>query len=474
MRGFKRPGKGLPMSSNASEIAIRVENLGKCYQIYNRPSDRLRQFVVPRVQRQLKRPPTTYYRDFWAVQDLSFEIRRGDTMGIIGRNGSGKSTLLQIICGTLTPTTGRVDVNGRVAALLELGAGFNPEFTGRENVYLNGALYGLNRDEVDARIDAISSFADIGSFMDQPVKTYSSGMYVRLAFAVIAHVDADILVVDEALAVGDAVFTQKCMRFIRRFQENGTLLFVSHDSGAVQNLCAKAMWLHKGVLQDIGPAKGVVERYTKYTLQEIYGSSESLTEVNQAPDAPDPAAEIKSVAPVVGMPGETDRAVYSSQFRVAENPLGGTGFQSGKARIEDVRLENIGGQTQDIFEGGEKIRLVIRARADIALTHPIIGFYVTDRLGQELFGENTLPFTGDAGMAVQPGQSFSANFDFTLPMLPNGQYAVTASVAHGTLVDHVQHHWMYDILLLHVTSSKVRWGLVGLPFDDVRLQLDSN
>ena len=192
------------------------------------------------------RAPSTFFREFWALKDVSFEVKRGETVGIIGRNGSGKSTLLQIICGTLSPTGGQVETHGRVAALLELGSGFNPEFTGRENVYMNGSVIGLSRDEIDTLFDDIVAFADIGEFIDQPVKTYSSGMYVRLAFAVIAHVNADTLVIDEALAVGDVFFVQKCMRFLRKFMDEGTIIFVSHDTGAVVNLCNRAFMLNKG------------------------------------------------------------------------------------------------------------------------------------------------------------------------------------------------------------------------------------
>ena len=184
-------------------------------------------------------------KDFYALRDISFDVSRGETVGIIGRNGSGKSTLLQIIAGTLSPSEGQVSVRGRVAALLELGAGFNPDYTGRENAYLNAQLLGLSKSQVDERFEDIAAFADIGEFIDQPVKVYSSGMYVRLAFAVVAHVDADVLIIDEALAVGDAFFTQKCMRFLRSFMSRGTVLFVSHDTGSVRNLCNRAIWLEK-------------------------------------------------------------------------------------------------------------------------------------------------------------------------------------------------------------------------------------
>lgn len=233
------------MSSN--EIAIQVEGLGKCYQIYNRPQDRLKQFIKPRLQALIGRDGTNYFREFWALKEISFEVMRGETVGIIGRNGSGKSTLLQIICGTLSPTVGHVETWGRVAALLELGAGFNPEFTGRENVYMNAAILGLSQEEVDIRFDNIASFADIGEFIEQPVKHYSSGMYARLAFAVAINVDPKILVVDEALSVGDEPFQRKCFARINKMKDEGsTILFVSHSGGTIINLCDRAILLNRG------------------------------------------------------------------------------------------------------------------------------------------------------------------------------------------------------------------------------------
>ena len=233
------------MSSEA--FAVRVEGLGKTYQIYERPGDRLKQFLLPRVRRLIGSAGSDYFREFRALDAVSFDVRKGQVVGVIGRNGAGKSTLLQILCGTLSPTQGTVTIHGRVAALLELGSGFNPEFSGRENVYMNAALLGLTNAQIDQRYDRIVAFADIGRFIDQPVKTYSSGMFVRLAFAVIAHVDADILVIDEALSVGDVFFAQKCMRFLREFREGGgTTLFVSHDTASVIKLCDHVVWLEGG------------------------------------------------------------------------------------------------------------------------------------------------------------------------------------------------------------------------------------
>jgi len=241
---FQKQEKGLQMSSD--QVAIQISKLSKCYEIYDAPRDRLKQFILPVLQRKTGRSPKRYFREFWALRDVSFDVMKGETIGVIGRNGCGKSTLLQMICGTLSPTEGSIRTQGRIAALLELGSGFNPEFTGRENVYLNAAVLGLTRSEIEARFDAITAFAEIGEFIEQPVKTYSSGMMVRLAFAVIAHVDADILIVDEALAVGDAFFTQKCMRFLRQFMKTGTVLFVSHDTSAIVNLCSRAILLEHG------------------------------------------------------------------------------------------------------------------------------------------------------------------------------------------------------------------------------------
>jgi lipopolysaccharide transport system ATP-binding protein len=254
----------------SSEIAITARNLSKSYRLYASPADRLKQSIVPRLQRIVgpastligkKHSPRSFFQEFWALRDVTFSLPRGETFGVVGRNGSGKSTLLQLVCGTLTPTAGDVSVKGRVAALLELGSGFNPEFTGRENVYLNASLLGVSKEQLDQNFEAITAFADIGNFLDQPVKTYSSGMHVRLAFAVIAHVDADILVIDEALAVGDAYFQQKCIRWLREFRQRGTVLFCGHDTSAIINLCKSAIWLDAGAIKRIGPANEVCEDY---------------------------------------------------------------------------------------------------------------------------------------------------------------------------------------------------------------------
>jgi lipopolysaccharide transport system ATP-binding protein len=248
----------------SDDIAIKVENLSKCYPIFDKPRDRLKQMVLPRLRALTGGQSNRYYREFWALRDVSFEIKRGEAVGIIGRNGSGKSTLLQILCGTLNPTSGNVVTDQRISALLELGSGFNPEFTGRENVYLNGALLGLSEEEIRNRFESIVEFADIGQFLEQPVKSYSSGMIVRLAFAVAVSCDPEIFIVDEALAVGDELFQRKCFARLEEIRSSGaTVLFVSHSGAQVVELCDRALLLDDGELLCFGPAKQTVVAYQK-------------------------------------------------------------------------------------------------------------------------------------------------------------------------------------------------------------------
>lgn len=446
------------MSSN--DIAISVKNLCKRYEIYDRSGDRLKQFILPKLSHLLKNLPTTYFKEFWALKDIYFEVKKGETIGIIGSNGSGKSTLLQLICGILSPTSGDIQVKGRVAALLELGSGFNPDFTGRENVYLNAAILGLTKSEIDERFDEITSFADIGSFIDQPVKLYSSGMYVRLAFAVIAHVDADILIVDEALAVGDMVFIQKCMRFIRQFQKKGTLLFVSHDITAIQSLCSRAIWLNNGRIELVGSSKNVSECYLEYSLQKI--SREEHTSNSTVADP-----EQINIDSGEGFSSEIN---YGAINTVSDNIANASGWRTGKAEILSINFSEVSSGMNKVLQGGELVRIKIRAKACEVLPKPILGFVMRDRLGQDLFGENTLSFTDKTALLINSGQEFEGVFEFILPMLPNGQYAIMASVANGNLLDHIQHHWMNDALIINVSSSKVRFGLIGVSFRSIDMR----
>lgn len=447
---------------DTTEYAIEVNGLSKCYQIYDKPSDRLKQMLM--------RGRKQYYKEFWALKDVSFKIKKGETVGIIGRNGSGKSTLLQMICGTLNPTGGEVKVNGRVAALLELGAGFNPEFSGVENVYMAASLYGLSKEEVDQRFDAIATFADIGDHIHQPVKTYSSGMYVRLAFAVIAHVDADILVIDEALAVGDAVFTQKCMRFIRKFRENGTLLFVSHDINSVINLCNRAMWINRGVVEYLGASKLASEIYLKYTLSENYTKDIEVSDI--VVESPKGAGEIanKNVVACVDENELNNVIDYKAAINWIDNIDYSTGWKTGDGEIISLEIVSNDRKSELIYKGGEIVDLEIKAIAHKKIEMPIIGFMVKDRLGQDLFGENTIPITKNTPIVLSAEEIIVANFKFQLPMLQNGKYSITCSFAEGTQEEHVQHHWLHDAIFIDVNSSLVRWGIVGVKFQNVTVK----
>ncbi len=438
----------------ADDLAIRVSGVTKCFQVYSQPQDRLKQAILPRLSRFLGRAVGTYYREFWALKGIDFQVRRGDTVGIIGRNGSGKSTLLQIICGTLQATTGEVAVRGRVAALLELGAGFNPEFTGRENVYMSASILGLSREQIDAKYDDIIAFADIGDFLEQPVKTYSSGMYVRLAFAVIAHVDADILVIDEALAVGDAIFVQKCMRFLRKFRENGTLLFVSHDTSSVLNFCQSAVWLDRGEMRMHGTAQDTCNAYIEYCSQEVYGDTVKLKSRQ--------AAKAGTKLPALA------RVEKDLKVELFDNVANSGGWQSGVASIDSVTLCNEDGEPFTAFAGGEDVVLKVKATAHQALESPLIGFFVKDRLGQSLFGEHTYTYI-QPPMQVEAGTRLEASFRFTLPLLPNGEYSMTVSIAEGDPYANTQHAWLHDAVLIRVASPKLRYGLVGIPFDEVTM-----
>jgi len=344
-----------------NDIAIRVSKLSKCYRIYDQPHDRLKQSIYPRLQRLVGKRPKQYFREFWALHDVSFEVKRGETVGIIGKNGSGKSTMLQLICGTLNPTSGSIETNGRIAALLELGSGFNPEFTGRENVYMNAAVLGLSREETEARFDEIAAFADIGDFIEQPVKTYSSGMYVRLAFSVAINVKPDILIVDEALSVGDGAFQLKCMTRLKEIQESGaTILFVSHDLSSIGRLCTGAVILDRGrklptesVFDSIRTYERILKLQTEKDVGEIKREFHPLKEIYLDSEYPAPIG--------------TQQAVL--------------------ARI--VAFNQQGEQT-DKFNSGEQVALSLEIVSEQEFESVIIGFGVRSVQGVRVLGGNNL------------------------------------------------------------------------------------
>ena len=429
----------------SSEWAIRVHNLSKTYRLYDRPSDRGKQWILPAVQKCLGRKPEQYYREVHAVKSVSFEVKKGETLGIIGRNGSGKSTLLQLIVGTLSPTGGTIEIDGRVAALLELGAGFHPEFTGRENVYLNAALLGLSREDVDVQLDDILAFADIGIAADQPVKTYSSGMIVRLAFAVIAHVKADILIIDEALAVGDAFFVQKCMRFLRAFMEHGTVLFVSHDSAAVLSLCRNALWLDHGRVADMGEAKSVCDRYLN--PQASHGN-----------------------VPRGAMFGESETRAVSDDGAGAQWLETSGLFGERRACIEKVAFRDASGRVLHTVQASARVSLLVWCQTSIQLFSPIVGFVVRDRLGQSLFGGNVcVAGQGSSSSTIVPGTRFVAELEFMMPVLHAGDYSLSVALAEGTQEHHVQYHWIHDALTFSSNPSELCFGLIAVELLHVEL-----
>jgi lipopolysaccharide transport system ATP-binding protein len=438
----------------SSEIAIRAERLTKIYRVYDKPEDRLKQMLFGG-RRQ-------FYREFPALSEVDLLIPRGQTTAIIGRNGSGKSTLLQMICGTLQPTGGTLEVRGKVAGLLELGAGFNMDFTGRENIELCAAIYGLSAAELAVRLPDILAFAEIGDFIDQPVKTYSSGMYARLGFAVTAHVDPEVLVVDEILAVGDAAFTQKCMRFIRRFKHNGTLLFTSHDTGSVLALCDHAIWLDAGTVRASGDAKDVCDAYQAAMESEksnpnafrIGGSRKRPPEPDMPEDHRTQEFKALDLVPKV--------QVFSFDPDAPWHGLRG-------ATIEKVGFYGEDGGELSSFEGGETVGLRVDVLAHAPIRHPIIGFYLRDRLGQNLVGDNSYFTFRDADFEVPDGHRFSATFTFLMPYLQPGDYSVTVAIAEGDLMEHVQHHWIDDAVFFKVTAPNYGKGLVGIPMRSIEL-----
>jgi lipopolysaccharide transport system ATP-binding protein len=418
------------MSSN---IAIKVTNLGKCYEIYDKPSDRLRQM--------LSRGGRRYFKEFWALKNVSLEVRKGGSLAIIGRNGSGKSTLLQMICGTLSPTQGAVEVNGKVAALLELGAGFNMDFTGRENVYMAASLYGLSRSDINQRIDEIIAFADIGDHLDQPVRTYSSGMYVRLAFAVIAHVDADILIIDEALAVGDAVFTQKCMRFIDAFKKTGTIVFVSHDAATVSRVSEEAVWLTKGSVVASGSTPDVLELYHQYSLKEI--SSYYL--YKKCDHAKEESFDL------------SNKAIHFNQINPKATIVGG-----GKAEIIQAAVLNFNGKPQNVFYGADDVKLTFTIKVTEQISSLLVGFTIKDKLGQKVIEENNSTYNEISRVDVNAGSLIKVFFEYKLPFMKAGKYFLDLAIAEGTQSNHMSLLWVYDAIEIESSPSIEVLGLISM------------
>jgi lipopolysaccharide transport system ATP-binding protein len=422
------------------DIAIEIEGLGKAYAEGGNP---LKAFLTA-----LRGNPGR--KSFWALRDVTRHIPRRTSIGIIGRNGSGKSTLLQLICGTLTPSEGRIATHGKIAAMLELGAGFDPDFTGRENVFLTASVYGLSDEEIRRRFPAIEAFADIGAYIDRPVAEYSSGMYARLAFAVCAHVDADILVVDEILGVGDSGFQQKCQRFMRDFRERGTLVFVSHDANAVLSACEEAIWLNRGRVAAEGAADEVLSLYMDADAREDY----DVSLADRALATPAPERRL----PLDLRLGDRNRIAVSA-FNTA---CARHGF--GTAQISDCFFSDGSGSPLSEMHGGQVVTLHVRASVTRDLSSPIVGFMFRNSAGQNLFGDNTFLTYRKRATTVPAGADFEARLEFQMPYLVPGTYTLAPSIISGTQSAHVPVNWLEDAIILTVsgTTPAPRHGKVGV------------
>ncbi|BAZ07213.1 ABC transporter ATP-binding protein [Calothrix sp. NIES-3974] len=430
----------------SEEIAISLRNVSKSFKRYHRPVDRLKEILLPGENRS---------DEFWALRDINLEIPKGQTFGIIGRNGSGKSTMLQIIAGTLTPTTGEVRVKGRVSALLELGSGFNPEFTGRQNVFFNGRLLGLSQTEIESKFDEIAAFADIGDFIEQPVKTYSSGMFVRLAFAVAVNVDPEVLIVDEALAVGDIAFQHRCMRRMRSLMDSGvTTLFVSHDSGAIKTLCNYAVMIHDGQIYTSGFPSAVIIEYMKLMTNIEIGleQNEQTAESNTNNQTNDGFKQL----------------VVNNQIEQLDRLFNGISRRgNGNALIE--RIELIGSHhefnpEQIVFGFNEEVTLVAEIKAVKPLKGCVLGFFICDKNGNEILGTNTFEERVDI-KALQPEQRVEIRFKFKLP-LRTGSYSLTVAGAENPHA--IPFDWIDNAIVFQVLppeSGKQIHSLVDIPID---------
>ena len=430
--------------------ALTVTGLGKVYRIYNRPMDRIRELYSIRGRK--------YHHEFTALENITFDVFQGETIGVIGPNGSGKSTLLEIIAGTLFATSGKVIQQGTVSALLELGAGFNPRFTGRENVYLNASILGIPKNRLEAKLDALLQFADIGEFIDHPVSTYSSGMYVRLAFATAISSDPDILIVDEALAVGDIRFQRKCYRRFQEMQASGkTILFVSHSVELIQNHCSRAIFLNAGNIEVIGEPKVVIQAY----LEHLFGSEIQQTgevDYSEVTTAIDPADTGTSSSRTVSEPSSlvqdhcTQRRSYNpNEYRWGDR----------RAVIIDYQLRSNSGNDQVVFESGENLELMVYVRFYQELTDLIYGCTVKTVDGQTVYGTNTRQRATDISHG-EAGATTVIRFQFDLNLVP-GEYFISLGVAlDDGERDNIAIDRRYDLIHITVSGDYGGFGLAQM------------
>jgi len=438
-----------------TEFAIRVQGLSKCYHVYDRPQDRLKQ--------SLWRGRKQFYREFWALRDISFEIKKGETVGIIGCNGSGKSTLLQMIAGTLTPTVGTVEVNGRVAALLELGSGFNPDFTGRENVYMNGAILGLGESEITARFDEIAAFADIGDFIEQPVKTYSSGMMLRLAFAVSVCVDPDILIVDEALSVGDEIFQRKCFARIQALQQVGaSILFVSHSAQSVVELCRSALLLDRGELLLFGKPKAVVAQYHRL----IYAAGTKREMLRAALRHKSQDADIIANAET-GKTGSPETACPCARYDPSLMPASTVSYEMRGACILSPQITLPNGTPANLLVCGEEYLFSYAVNFSTDAYHVRFGAFIKTTSGFELGGTSSAA-AGEGVPHVGMEQIVNASFRFRCRLLP-GVYFFNAGCSGMVNGEEVFLHRLIDAAMFRVQPEETqgRAGVVDFEIETI-------
>jgi lipopolysaccharide transport system ATP-binding protein len=434
------------------ELAISVNNLSKCFKRYDRSVDRLKEILLPTKK---------YANIFWALRDINLEIPKGQTVGIVGRNGSGKSTLLQIIARTLTPTTGELSVNGRVSALLELGSGFNPEFTGRENVFFNGRILGLTQKEIEDKFDEIAGFADIGYFIDEPVKTYSSGMFVRLAFAVAINVNPDILIVDEALSVGDGVFVHRCMAKIKEFQDaNGTILFVSHDTGSVSRLCSKVIWINEGKTVEIGKPFDVCKHYQAWIYQEINASYQNdIAQKHKHPIEPKQNEQIErkdiDLHSLMLRPYNPFTEMPHRNFANVER------FGTGRAEIIDFTILDKDANPLGLAYPRDCIKLKLSIYAHTKIERPIIGWTIYDRFRTVITAWNTYQLSIDI-RSIELHETLDVMFEFTWPELNSGNYLLEPAVADGSQDSHEMLDWLQCAGVISSSVSDITLGIFKL------------
>lgn len=429
----------------AEDYAIKVENVTKIYKLYDKPMDRLKE--------SLGLSKKVQCREHYALNDVSFDVKRGETVGIIGTNGSGKSTILKIITGVLNPTAGNVMVNGRISALLELGAGFNQEFTGIENVYLNGTMNGFTTEEIDARLDSILQFADIGDFVKQPVKTYSSGMFVRLAFAVAINIDPEILIVDEALSVGDVFFQSKCYHKFEEFKKMGkTILIVSHDLSSIAKYCDKVVFLNQGVKMDEGDPKYIIDQYKKALVKQLGGVSVDDFDADASEDETDGIRQAS-----LSFDQTMDHNLWKSSLRL--NPKVNE-YGNGAGEIVDFAILDDAGKITDIINKGSEFTIRMKLRYHAHLEHPIAAFTIKDLKGTDLCGTNTMYEKNDI-RNVEDGDEVVVTFTQRMD-LQGGEYLLSLGTTGYVDGEYTVYQRLYDVCNMTVFSDKNTVGFYDM------------